>query len=421
MLTFGRHGDDRSSIFIGPNSQGQVSADTEHPNYAPQGRVEFNAKNFNFRQGLLFIDPMNPGDAGNNLGGNGDWPDNIWPLNIRAFYRSASTSWEQLMAFKRYNGALKYHINYNDGTTTASDAGLNLAETGVADGRIFIRDGGNVGIGTLKPSCKLEVKGTIDYNTLTKLDVADNFSAVVRCADLYIGHSTRKGLDVGSAPIGRALVDGGSKTLYLNYGPDWENGVITAGNFAVLGNLSKGTGSFIQPHPTDPTKEINYAMFEGRDHRIFFDGVARLKNGEAPLDLPEDFKLVASREKPLNVILTPFGEDMLYVKERSFNRIIVASRERKDIEFGYLVIGTRGGFEESYPIQENTHFRPDKDVSIADFEKRFGVISDKNNPYSTAGRVLNRRLIISNGILTKEGKLNTALVKKLGWAYKLKP
>jgi len=57
---------------------------------------------------------------------------------------------------------------------------------------------------------------------LGKLDVAEEFNAVVRCADFRMGHSSRHG------GVGRALVDNG-QTLTLNYGPDWKDGVDVKG------------------------------------------------------------------------------------------------------------------------------------------------------------------------------------------------
>jgi hypothetical protein len=50
------------------------------------------------------------------------------------------------------SGATQYHMNYYNG-------GLNLSETTVADYRLFIKDGGNVGIGTSNPTAKLMVNG----------------------------------------------------------------------------------------------------------------------------------------------------------------------------------------------------------------------------------------------------------------------
>lgn len=48
----------------------------------------------------------------------------------------------------------KHHIDYNTN-------GLDFVETGAAAGRIFIKDGGNVGIGTTSPETKLHVSGNI--------------------------------------------------------------------------------------------------------------------------------------------------------------------------------------------------------------------------------------------------------------------
>ncbi|GFO97059.1 hypothetical protein ig2599ANME_1257 [groundwater metagenome] len=77
----------------------------------------------------------------------------------------------------------------------------------------------------------LSVQGNI-YGQLAGLDVADNFTATVRCADFTIGHSSRRG-----SP-GRALVDwkdgAGNKMLVLNWDSDWPQGVRYYGTFSAM-------------------------------------------------------------------------------------------------------------------------------------------------------------------------------------------
>ncbi|MBI3950053.1 MAG: hypothetical protein HY314_06325 [Acidobacteria bacterium] len=83
-------------------------------------------------------------------------------------------------------------------------------------------ESGNVGIGTgfRALAGKLDVAGNINYGQLTKLDVADNFAAVIRAADLYLGHSSRRGTP------GRTLVDLGEHGLVINFGKDWVRTIV---------------------------------------------------------------------------------------------------------------------------------------------------------------------------------------------------
>ncbi len=60
-----------------------------------------------------------------------------------------------LFSMKNSSGVTKWHLNMYDGS------GLNYSETGVADGRLFLKAGGNVGIGTLTPQQKLSVIGLV--------------------------------------------------------------------------------------------------------------------------------------------------------------------------------------------------------------------------------------------------------------------
>jgi len=74
-----------------------------------------------------------------------DAPDR--PLTVQA--AGGNGEW---LSLKATDGKTKFHLNNAGG-------GLNLAETGVADFRLFVKAGGNVGIGTSTPAAKLHLYG----------------------------------------------------------------------------------------------------------------------------------------------------------------------------------------------------------------------------------------------------------------------
>jgi hypothetical protein len=72
------------------------------------------------------------------------------PLTIQA---NTTTNGEWI-GLKDSAGTTKWHVNHKSG-------GINFAETGLADGRLFVAAGGNVGIGTDTPTkAKLEINGS---------------------------------------------------------------------------------------------------------------------------------------------------------------------------------------------------------------------------------------------------------------------
>jgi hypothetical protein len=99
--------------------------------------VTENEANFTFLGGALGIGTSQPRN----------------PLGIRSQGIS-----EELISFETPDGVTKWHINQN---LSGLNLGLNFVETAVADGRLFIQVGGNVGIGTTNPTTKLEVAETI--------------------------------------------------------------------------------------------------------------------------------------------------------------------------------------------------------------------------------------------------------------------
>ena len=120
-----------------------------------------------------------------------------------------------------------------------------VAVSGPAGGRhVFFNDGGagsvidlTIADGAVTTRNRLEVSNGITYTgTLNKLDVADEFTATIRCADFKLGYSGRRG-----ATPGRALVDEG-QTLALNFGGDWPEGTNVGTRLSVGGRLRLDSG-----------------------------------------------------------------------------------------------------------------------------------------------------------------------------------
>lgn len=106
--------------------------------------------------------------------------------------------------------------------------------------------------GSAQISGNLQINGTIITDVLkfdgqiNKLDVANNFQGIVRCADFLIGYPGRRGTP------GRALVDAGSN-LVLNYGNDWSYASVHSSlqvSGAVVPSAGSGNNGII--FPSDP-------------------------------------------------------------------------------------------------------------------------------------------------------------------------
>jgi len=89
----------------------------------------------------------------------------------------------------------------------ARTTGLNLGELGAADGRIFIANGGNVGIGTTSPNARLESNANVTFSTI------DTFGQIV------------------------AKSTSGALGMMLNIGVD------DGGDFCFLQSVNRGVGA----------------------------------------------------------------------------------------------------------------------------------------------------------------------------------
>ncbi len=98
---------------------------------------------------------------GNNVGILTPFPDR--PLTILG-----TGGISELLSLKNNAGVTQWHVNLLGN-------GLNIAQSGVADGRFFIHASGNIGIGTLAPIDKLHISGgNIRMDSNYELIFADN-------------------------------------------------------------------------------------------------------------------------------------------------------------------------------------------------------------------------------------------------------
>ena len=76
-------------------------------------------------------------------------------------------------------------------------------------------------------------------------------------------------------------------------------GIYADGHFG-----GKGNKYFIQPHPTDPSKAIQFVCLEGNESGTYFRGRTRLENNRAEIPIPEEWRLVSGTEG-ITVQVTP--------------------------------------------------------------------------------------------------------------------
>jgi hypothetical protein len=215
----------------------------------------------------------------------------------------------------------------------------------------------------------------------------------------------------------------GSNRLYLAnsstsspliYGDFATDALTVNGSLSVTGSLTKGSGAFVQPHPTDPARQVVYALFEGPEHAVFLRGKGKLVDGQATIETPEHFQLVAGEDGDITVQLTPRYLDTFGLAALEVTRQRIQVRELRGgtntYEFDYFITAKRRGFEAHQPVQPNTHFTANGKTA-ADFEAAYARAED---PTVRAMRAL----LIANGTLTPEGKLNAEIADRLGWAVK---
>ena len=216
-----------------------------------------------------------------------------------------------------------------------------------------------------------------------------------------------EGLDTGVLGIGR--VQGVAGSLLNASGAELVYGILgfSAGSdppgappWSFFGNGSvgsTGTKSFLDPHPTDPSREIVYISLEGPEAGTYFRGRARFQNGVARIPVPEHFRLVTDPEG-LTVQITPIGAmASVGVLRMDLNEIVVQAS--RNVEFSYLVQGVRANFKDESPMRNSAEFAPrSADAKIPEW-------------LSPA----QKRALIQNGTYRPDGTVNMETARRLGW------
>ncbi len=172
------------------------------------------------------------------------------------------------------------------------------------------------------------------------------------------------------------------------------------GVFSVGDIGATGVKSFIQPHPSDPSKEIRFVCLEGNESGTYFRGSNSLVNGRAYIEVPEEFRLVTELDG-LTVQLTAMGPGGdLWVESKNLDQIIVMGNV--DVEFDYFVNGVRRGFADLELTRENQAYVPEV------FDVPFGT-------QYTEGL---RRVLVENGILNSDFTPNKETAAALGWTLR---
>ncbi|MDP6386417.1 MAG: hypothetical protein QGI93_09515, partial [Planctomycetota bacterium] len=200
-------------------------------------------------------------------------------------------------------------------------------------------------------------------------------------AGIY-GSSAETGGEGVKAYLTNTSATSGAHGVYGAASSSASYGVYSYGQFAAT-----GTKSFINPHPTDPTKEVHMVCLEGNESGTYFRGTDWIENGQAVIVVPEVFRL-ASIEERLTVQVTAVGAPaQLWIESKNLDMIVV--RSDADVEFDYFVNGVRRGYSELTDedlIQDNFSYWP----------------MEADKPFATQYPDEYRQILVENGLLNPD-------------------
>lgn len=187
-------------------------------------------------------------------------------------------------------------LAYNFANTRYSSSG------GTISGDVAIT--GNVGIGTISSSYKLDINGTAKANSL-----------------ILTANTASTNTTTGT--------------------------LIVTGGVGISGALNATTKSFDIKHPSDPNKRLTYGSLESPFHGVRLTGKGTVCKGNGIVRLPDYFKDLVRKEE-INIQLTNIrhGEILWVVEERiEENYFVVGSNSEKELEFYWSLTAERADVE----------------------------------------------------------------------------
>ena len=347
-----------------------------------------------------FMDYVGTLNAGEYLGltGTRDAGGLLYVANLST---SSSTTTSSIRAY--YGSTVAGQAVYGDsGGATGLVHGVRGVVDSVTDGAAGVK-----GVATAATGVVYGVHGTAVSNRGCAAGVYGELGEPLPCSDgsnLGAGVFGAVGSQTGfRGVLGRAAGFANSRGVEGNQyhldGYALSSGVLgygTVGVHSFSDITAAGTKSFVEPHPTDPARQIVYVALEGPEAGTYFRGRGRFAGGKALIRVPDDFRLVTSADG-LTCQLTPIGKAVAVgVTRLSLEGIEVEATA--DVEFSYLVQGVRRHYEGFRPVQENVLFVP------AGEEARM----DPWPPHV-------KQRLVDVGIYNADGTPNLDTARRLGW------
>jgi hypothetical protein len=306
------------------------------------------------------------------------------PLTIRG--EGANAEWLQ---FRNTSDVNRWHLNHLGN-------GLNFAESGVADARLFLAAGGNVGIGTSSPAAKLHVEGNGYFNgnlgigassPAAKLQVATGtgdraiygmhaatsgvaygvygqsastagtgvFGSTTATNGVAFGVWGQSNSTSGRGMVGYAAATSGdaigvwgstNSSFSIAYGVRGEEPLGGEGHAIIaFGTLAAvGTKSFQTDHPLHPeTHYLNHFCAEGPEpYNVYRGNVVTDANGYATITLPDYFDSI-NRDPTYHLTVIDDSDDFVLAKvvRKVQNNQFVIRTSKPHIEVSWEVKAVR--------------------------------------------------------------------------------